>query len=84
MQVRQERVLLLEKSQALEAHKSQLEVDLKLVQSQLAASQAELRSADATAASVPELTAQALHLRADNARLVKLLASTSEYKAFMG
>ncbi len=76
-------MLLLEKSQALEAHKTQLESDVKLLQSQLATTQAELRSADVTASSVPELTAQTHHLRADNARLVKLLASTAEYKSFM-
>jgi hypothetical protein len=44
---------------------------------------AEAASVASTSAQVPDLRAQVQHLQADNARLVRLLATTAEYKKFM-
>ena len=83
MQVRQERVLLLEKCQALEAHKTQVEADLKLVQSKLSTSETHVRALESTSSQAADFSAQVQHLRADNARLVRLLSTTAEYKSFV-
>lgn len=76
-------MLLLEKSQALEAHKTRLDSEVRQLTSRLSTAEASVRANESAAASVPELSASVQHLRADCARLVKLLASTQEYRQFV-
>lgn len=51
-------MLLLEKTQGLEAQKTQLDSDLRLLTSRLSSTEAELRASDSAAGAVPDLTAQ--------------------------
>lgn len=81
--VRRDRVSLLEKVQALEAQRSSLEEALGMAEGKLRLVSAEAASVATTSAQVPDLRAQIQHLQADNARLVRLLATTAEYKRFM-
>ncbi len=81
--MRRDRVSLLEKLQAVEAQKNALEENLAMAEGKLRLVTAEAASLSSTSSQVPDLRAQVQHLQADNARLVKLLASTAEYKKFM-
>lgn len=82
-QLRQERLLLQEKLRALEEHKQLLEGDVAVLQDRVVAAEASARDASAAASQLPNLRAAVASLRGDNARLVTLLASTKEYKAFV-
>ena len=74
---------LLEKLQAVEAQRNALEESLGVAEGKLRLVSAEASSLTHSAGLVPDLRAQVQHLQADNARLVKLLSSTTEYKKFM-